>query len=117
MGHLSYPIDVREPRRADGRTETRHLNDLVESTDVNAGGRPAEASSRPTKQGRRRRCHSSRGPGKPATGRRAPGGRRATRRLTGADLKWEALKAKAEWLTNRGVTPGKECRPLESRMR
>src|SRR5262249_50716105 len=61
-----------------GPTQTHRLNNLAESTDVNAGGRPETdvPSSRGEKPGRRRRCHSSRRPGEPATRRRAPGARR-----------------------------------------
>jgi hypothetical protein len=39
------------------------------------------------------------------------------RPLTRADLKWKALKAKAEWMTSRRVTASEECPSLESRMR
>ena len=53
----------------------RHLNYLVESVNVNAGGCPETEvpSSRGEKPGQRRSRHSSRRPGKPATGRRAAG--------------------------------------------
>jgi hypothetical protein len=76
-----------------------------------------EASSQPMRTGQRRSPHSSPRPGKPATRRRAAGDRRTTRQLTGADLKWEALKVKVEWMTTRGVTPGEEGRSLESPVR
>jgi hypothetical protein len=39
-GYLNYPADTREPRRAVGSSKTRHLNDLAESIDVNAGDCP-----------------------------------------------------------------------------
>jgi hypothetical protein len=32
-------------------------------------------------------------------------------------MKFGAVKAKAEWLTNQGVIPGEECRSLESPVR
>ena len=55
--------------------KNRHLNYLVESVNVNAGGCPETEvpSSRGEKPGQRRSRPSSRRPGKPATGRRAAG--------------------------------------------
>src|SRR4051812_29787187 len=52
--------------------DNRHLNDLAESIDMNAGGCPETEPSRPGGEtGQRRSRRSSRRPGEPATGRRA----------------------------------------------
>src|SRR5262245_46840366 len=81
--HLLKLSVLRSHKEWLGQVKTHRLNDLAESVDVNVGGCPETdgPSSRGGKPGQRRRCHSSRRSGKPATGRRAPGDRHATRQL------------------------------------
>jgi hypothetical protein len=74
--HLIYPSGVRDSAKSGmGWFGNRRLNGLAESSTMNVRGFPWNGGDNPpVKRGKRRRCHSSRRPGKPATGRRAPGG-------------------------------------------
>ena len=71
---LNYPASGQEPQKADGLFDNRRLNHSAESINMNVRGCPETdvPSSREEKPGQRRRSHTSRGTGKPSTGRRGP---------------------------------------------